>query len=390
MPNNINKVIFGDNTLMDLTSDTVEASNLLEGETAHDRSGTPITGTAKQGHVVKDVDGNTLTQRPTLRIKGGIKATDDSTNQETVLDDSPEFIDWDDWREMTDEEKAEIPEAVIENAPLVDGELDATIFKKLWENPNPTSAFAAQPITLASDDYDFLMVSVIVNSVTVGISVVVPKGKGGYISQTMPQTSNGAKTFRRLFERISDTEYSISECMYEIGAGAWQQDNSAIIPYTIYGFKKSINFEFSAIASDVSTSADKCVYDNTDSGLEATNVQDALDELDGKVEELRGGYKKIASSSSSGAYRDKMAELKTTFDALSIEKKLSAKLKLNGVLCTCVDDAGIFTRFGMSSNDTSGLYFRVNGLCYSSSGATVTDISSTSNSNVFELWVLDN
>lgn len=102
------------------------------------------------------------------------------------------------------------------------------------------------------------------------------------------------------------------------------------------------------------------------------------------------GYKKVASSSSSGTYANKMAELKTTFDTLSIEKKLSAKLKLNGVLCTCVDDAGIFTRFAMSSNEISGLYFRVNGLCYSSSGTSVLDIASTSNSNVFELWVLDN
>lgn len=41
----INKVIYGNDTLIDLTSDTVSANSLLSGETAHDRSGTVIQGT---------------------------------------------------------------------------------------------------------------------------------------------------------------------------------------------------------------------------------------------------------------------------------------------------------------------------------------------------------
>lgn len=41
----INKVIFGGDTLIDLTSDTVNAAHLLSGYTAHDRSGAIITGT---------------------------------------------------------------------------------------------------------------------------------------------------------------------------------------------------------------------------------------------------------------------------------------------------------------------------------------------------------
>lgn len=40
----INKVIYGGNTLIDLTGDTVEDSKLLYGYTAHDKSGTTITG----------------------------------------------------------------------------------------------------------------------------------------------------------------------------------------------------------------------------------------------------------------------------------------------------------------------------------------------------------
>lgn len=41
----INKVIYGSNTLIDLTSDTVTADKLAEGYTAHDKSGAVITGT---------------------------------------------------------------------------------------------------------------------------------------------------------------------------------------------------------------------------------------------------------------------------------------------------------------------------------------------------------
>lgn len=42
----INKVIFGGNVLIDLTSDTITESDLAYGVTAHDNSGSVITGTS--------------------------------------------------------------------------------------------------------------------------------------------------------------------------------------------------------------------------------------------------------------------------------------------------------------------------------------------------------
>ncbi len=41
----INKIIYGDQTLIDLTADTVAVGTLLSGTTAHDKSGAVITGT---------------------------------------------------------------------------------------------------------------------------------------------------------------------------------------------------------------------------------------------------------------------------------------------------------------------------------------------------------
>lgn len=42
----INKVVFGNQTLIDLTSDTITASDLASGVTAHDASGASITGSS--------------------------------------------------------------------------------------------------------------------------------------------------------------------------------------------------------------------------------------------------------------------------------------------------------------------------------------------------------
>lgn len=41
----INKVVYGTDTLLDLTSDTVTAANVVSGYTTHDKSGAQITGT---------------------------------------------------------------------------------------------------------------------------------------------------------------------------------------------------------------------------------------------------------------------------------------------------------------------------------------------------------
>lgn len=52
----INKIIYGGNTLIDLTSDTVATSNLLSGYTAHDNSGAVITGACTYNADTSDGD----------------------------------------------------------------------------------------------------------------------------------------------------------------------------------------------------------------------------------------------------------------------------------------------------------------------------------------------
>lgn len=46
----INKVQYGNTTLIDLTSDTVTADKLMQGYTAHDKTGALITGVIADGN----------------------------------------------------------------------------------------------------------------------------------------------------------------------------------------------------------------------------------------------------------------------------------------------------------------------------------------------------
>ena len=51
----VNKVVYDGKTLIDLTSDTVTPDNLLNGQTAHDKSGAPIVGTCTYDMKSSDV-----------------------------------------------------------------------------------------------------------------------------------------------------------------------------------------------------------------------------------------------------------------------------------------------------------------------------------------------
>lgn len=52
----VNKVVFGNDVLIDLTSDTIEAADLRRGVTAHDASGATITGTNDNDADTSDAD----------------------------------------------------------------------------------------------------------------------------------------------------------------------------------------------------------------------------------------------------------------------------------------------------------------------------------------------
>lgn len=65
----INKVTLGENTLIDLSGDTVSADKLAEGYTAHDKTGNPITGTMTASGI--SINGRTETRYANGNISAG-------------------------------------------------------------------------------------------------------------------------------------------------------------------------------------------------------------------------------------------------------------------------------------------------------------------------------
>ncbi len=129
------------------------------------------------GHTIKDESGTSMTARSNLQFKG-MKVTDDSTNNATIVDDRGTTIDWEDWNELTDEQKATGKWDII-NAPGADGTISIDLMTKLWENSDPTQAYSTGTITLSSSDYDLLLFQFAHANTTISsiISAITEKGK---------------------------------------------------------------------------------------------------------------------------------------------------------------------------------------------------------------------
>lgn len=100
-----NKVVYGDRTLIDLTSDSVTPSSLLEGETAHDRSGAQITGTLGDftGATSSTAGTHGLVPAPAAGDQDKVLKGNGTWGDASAADE----IDYDDYEELTPEEQAD-------------------------------------------------------------------------------------------------------------------------------------------------------------------------------------------------------------------------------------------------------------------------------------------
>ena len=108
-------------------------------------------------------------------------------------------------------------------------------------------------------------------------------------------------------------------------------------------------------------------------------------------EELRGGYVKIASSSDTGTTSQKLQELNSTYAGLSTEKKLRTILAIGTAVYQLVNyNRGIYVRTTMSlAGDYVEQIDIVNHQFLYDNNGTRSDISSQTNTSVFELWLLE-
>jgi hypothetical protein len=146
------------------------------------------------------------------------------------------------------------------------------LMKLLWENPSPTSAFAAQNIALSSSDYDLLLLVCRLSDTYNGTtSYISPKGMGGKWDMAS-YASNGAQNWIRFTEYVNDTTINIHDGYTVIPSGTGTVNNSRLIPYQIYGIK--LEQEIPVVAENVSTLAANCLLSDGE-----TSVENKVDEL---------------------------------------------------------------------------------------------------------------
>lgn len=233
------------------------------------------------GHTILDSAGTALTPRTNLQFAGGLNATDDSSNNKSVIDDNYEVIPWTTWQGYNAAQKAQHPNAIVTGAPDCDGDVEIEFMTTLWANTAPSAAFSEQRVTLNSDDYDLVLVQGMLS--TGGyinrINCIAEKGTGGILHYNVQGTS-----FReRQFAFVDSTHIDFMNC-YVDGA----INNDGCVPLTIYGLKKKPTAQIKAIAHDVSTSASKCMMSDG-----ATSVEDALNDSGWKRLSTYIYYRKI-------------------------------------------------------------------------------------------------
>ena len=217
------------------------------------------------------------------------------TGSYTDLTNKPEttVIDWDDWNQLTPQEQ-ESGSYTITDCPWADGNVSVDLMTKLWENPSPTSSFAAQNVTLSSDDYDYLIA--VCNATTSGrtISTLIKKGTSGTVVLATCRGAGATYTtiYNRDFERIDNTHYAVGSAYAQNSNGTREEDNAKLIPITFYGIKTTASVKINAIAMDVSTSADKCMLSDG-----VTSVEDAIE----CTQTTAGNYRLRATVSAGGA-----------------------------------------------------------------------------------------
>lgn len=110
------------------------------------------------------------------------------------------------------------------------------MFKELWVNPTPSSAFAAQGISWTDDDYDFLLF-IIKYSDNYQYSVIVKKGGDALIRTTGTTGSGYTTTYQRTAIYQNDKSYSIGQNYVQNSNSTRTTDNNYNYPLAVYGIK---------------------------------------------------------------------------------------------------------------------------------------------------------
>lgn len=109
--------------------------------------------------------------------------------------------------------------------------------KLLWENSDPSASFAGQQISIANYDYDLLLIIANLANGTWAISNIIPKGSNGWFSAEQTTTASYTTMTNRSVTYINETTLQFSSGYKQNSNGSRTTDNTALIPYRVYGIK---------------------------------------------------------------------------------------------------------------------------------------------------------
>ena len=149
----VNKVIYGSDTLIDLTADTVTADKLKEGETAHSADGELITGTMSGGTTI-----HTDTYTPAVNTS----ANDMGASHNYRYVDTSGMIkpSGTTSASYTTNGTSTVNVKNYENISITRAVPLKTTRTKLWENSDPDAAFASQTVTLSQSIANFQYIEI--------------------------------------------------------------------------------------------------------------------------------------------------------------------------------------------------------------------------------------
>lgn len=152
----------------------------------------------------------------------------------------------------------------------------------------------------------------------------------------------------------------------------------------------AINEIYSDIGGGDGVDADEVNYDNTSSGLTATDVQAAIDEVNAKIPAGGAGAKTLrATSTSGGTWAAQLAELQTAFNALSAAEKRECfivRTSNNGKFVP-ISTVGGFISLGADTTGILGIQINLGSqVALSFTGSTGTDVSSIALDSSLELY----
>lgn len=199
-------------------------------------------------------------------------------------------------------------------------------------NVNTAQSGTASSLSTLSLTVEGLSTTVGNHTTSIGTMETAISGNTGSINTINSLIGNGEPT---------TTDKTLIGAINEINAqvGSVDADDVSYDNTTSGLTATDVQAAIDELAQGGSVDADDVSYDNQTSGLTATNVQDAIDEI------ASSGALTLKASSTGATLGAAAASLKTAYDALSTTEKMSAIIynKLINVVYRCALIDGIFS-----------------------------------------------